>query len=44
MAGWSTRDRASRIVVPERRVLVVDDDEAIREVARAALELVGGWR
>ena len=26
-----------------RRVLVVDDDDAIREVARAALELVGGW-
>lgn len=25
------------------RVLVVDDDESIREVARAALELVGGW-
>ena len=43
MAGWSTRDRASRINMPERRVLVVDDDEAIREVARAALELVGGW-
>jgi CheY-like chemotaxis protein len=44
MAGWSTRDRASRIHAPERRVLVVDDDEAIREVARAALELVGGWQ
>ena len=29
---------------PQRRVLVVDDDEAIREVARAALELVGGWQ
>lgn len=26
-----------------RRVLVVDDDDAIREVAQAALELVGGW-
>ncbi|MER6936540.1 response regulator [Nocardioides sp. NPDC127514] len=26
-----------------RRVLVVDDDDAIREVAQASLELVGGW-
>lgn len=26
-----------------RRVLVVDDDSSIREVARMALELVGGW-
>lgn len=25
------------------RALVVDDDESIREVAGAALELVGGW-
>lgn len=27
-----------------RRVLVVDDDDLLREVARAALELVGGWQ
>lgn len=27
-----------------RRVLVVDDDEAIREVAQTSLELVAGWR
>jgi len=26
-----------------RRVLLVDDDDAIREVAQASLELVGGW-
>jgi CheY-like chemotaxis protein len=26
-----------------RRVLVVDDDELLREVAQTALELVGGW-
>ena len=26
-----------------RRVLVVDDDDAIREVAKVALEVVGGW-
>lgn len=26
-----------------RRVLVVDDDDAIREIARASLELVAGW-
>jgi CheY-like chemotaxis protein len=27
-----------------RRVLVVDDDDAIREVTRTSLELVAGWR
>jgi CheY-like chemotaxis protein len=27
-----------------RRVLVVDDDELLREVAKASLELVAGWR
>jgi CheY-like chemotaxis protein len=27
-----------------RRVLVVDDDELLREVAQTALELVGGWQ
>jgi CheY-like chemotaxis protein len=27
-----------------RRVLVVDDDDAIREVAQTALELIGGWQ
>jgi CheY-like chemotaxis protein len=27
----------------QRRVLVVDDDEAIREIAQASLEAVGGW-
>lgn len=26
-----------------RRVLVVDDDDSIREVAQTSLELVGGW-
>lgn len=26
-----------------RRVLVVDDDPLLREVAKAALEMVGGW-
>ena len=26
-----------------RRVLVVDDDELLREVAQSALEIVGGW-
>jgi two-component system, OmpR family, alkaline phosphatase synthesis response regulator PhoP len=26
-----------------RRILVVDDDEAIREVVRTGLELVAGW-
>jgi CheY-like chemotaxis protein len=27
-----------------RRILVVDDDAMLREVAQTALELVGGWR
>ncbi len=27
-----------------RKVLVVDDDDIIREVAKLALEVVGGWR
>ena len=27
-----------------RRVLVVDDDDVIREVAKVALEVVGGWQ
>jgi len=27
-----------------RRILVVDDDEDIREIARLALETVGGWQ
>ncbi|GAB4085444.1 response regulator [Myceligenerans cantabricum] len=27
-----------------RRVLVVDDDEAIREVVQTGLELVAGWK
>ncbi len=27
-----------------RRVLVVDDDDPIREIAQMALELVGGWQ
>jgi two-component system OmpR family response regulator len=27
-----------------RHVLVVDDDELLREVAKASLELVAGWR
>lgn len=29
--------------VKPRRVLVVDDDDIIREVAKMALEVVGGW-
>jgi CheY-like chemotaxis protein len=27
-----------------RRILVVDDDDMLREVAQTALELVGGWQ
>ena len=29
--------------VSTRRVLVVDDDEMLREVAKVSLEMVGGW-
>ena len=32
-----------RVTRPVRRVLVVDDDELLREVAKASLELVAGW-
>ncbi len=28
----------------QRRVLIVDDDDSIREIAEVSLELVGGWR
>ncbi|CAA9288490.1 MAG: hypothetical protein AVDCRST_MAG61-129 [uncultured Friedmanniella sp.] len=31
------------LVVSTRRVLVVDDDEMLREVAKVSLEMVGGW-
>jgi CheY-like chemotaxis protein len=30
--------------VTSRKVLVVDDDDIIREVAKIALEVVGGWQ
>ena len=33
----------ARVTGPVRRVLVVDDDELLREVAKASLELVAGW-
>ena len=32
-----------RVTGQVRRVLVVDDDELLREVAKASLELVAGW-
>jgi CheY-like chemotaxis protein len=31
------------VLVEPRKVLVVDDDDTIREVAKVALEVVGGW-
>jgi len=36
--GRPTADAATR------RVLVVDDDDMLREVARVSLEMVGGWQ
>lgn len=32
------------MTTPSGHILVVDDDDSIREVAALALELVGGWR
>jgi CheY-like chemotaxis protein len=39
----ATAEAGSHSVVA-RRILVVDDDEDIREVAQMSLEVVGGWR
>ena len=32
------------MTAPVRSVLVVDDDELLREVSKASLEVVAGWR
>lgn len=34
----------AKAVEVSRKVLVVDDDDIIREVAKLALEVVGGWQ
>ena len=39
-SGVSSVDRTTPVT---RRILVVDDDDLLREVAKAALEIVGGW-
>jgi CheY-like chemotaxis protein len=39
-----TRPRQARNRMSVRRVLIVDDDDHIREVATLALEVVGGWQ
>jgi CheY-like chemotaxis protein len=39
----ATHSDSSSTVPAQRRILVVDDDELLREVAKVALELVGGW-
>lgn len=38
-----TQSDGSATIPAQRRILVVDDDELLREVAKIALELVGGW-
>jgi len=30
--------------MPNRHILIIDDEEDIREVAKASLELVAGWK
>jgi CheY-like chemotaxis protein len=39
-SGVSSLDRTTPVT---RRILVVDDDDLLREVAKTALEIVGGW-
>jgi CheY-like chemotaxis protein len=39
----AVRPTMTRVTGQVRRVLVVDDDELLREVAKASLELVAGW-
>jgi CheY-like chemotaxis protein len=43
MGGSGVRTTKAVEVLP-RKVLVVDDDDIIREVAKLALEVVGGWQ
>jgi CheY-like chemotaxis protein len=43
IGGVDSRPAPAPASVTERRVLVVDDDDHIREVATLALEVVGGW-
>jgi CheY-like chemotaxis protein len=42
--GRSGVKRVKAVGVLPRKVLVVDDDDIIREVAKLALEVVGGWQ
>jgi CheY-like chemotaxis protein len=43
IGGVGERPSVAPTTVTGRRVLVVDDDDHIREVATLALEVVGGW-
>ncbi len=42
--GRSGVQTMKAVAVLPRKVLVVDDDDIIREVAKLALEVVGGWQ
>ena len=39
----NTRDLRRIINMVRKRVLIIDDEDGIREVARISLELIGGW-
>ncbi len=42
-AGARASEASGGTNVANRRLLIIDDDEGIREVAQLSLELVGGW-
>src|SRR5690242_8118434 len=43
--GGTTRDQNSRVrVMPARKILVVEDQEEIREIIGLSLEQVDGWQ
>jgi CheY-like chemotaxis protein len=43
-ASGEEQPEMAPVSVTTREVLVVDDDDLLREVAKVSLEMVGGWR